>query len=643
MFRRLLLYGVVTVVPAVLAAEEPAAPPATNVLAEVVVTGTRIPTAIANAPTDMSVISREEIDARQTPTVADVLAGQPGLSVARSGQPGGQTSVYLRGANPGQTLVLIDGVRVNNGFNNAFDFTTLPVDNIERIEILRGPESTLYGSEAMGGVINIVTHKHAAQPTGSATVEVGSHDSLHPHGAFTLPAPLGNLGTLPLAGDGGYLTTDTARLNSRLWVWNGSGRVTWDLNDRFTATVLGTYLQSLAGSPGDRFTNDPNDTLHNETSLVSVILDGRPVEWWDAKLTLSHARERGFFNSPTNPADPFISEFSERTVADRDQVDFQNVFTIGTQHRIMIGGTYDETDVRDDSKSFFSGFGFTSGSTNTIDRTIRDRALYGGYDFTPWSWMTLTVGGRVDDYSSFGTHGTWRTGGRFTIPQTETILRANVGTGFRAPTPGQLYSPAASFTPGNPNLNPEQSLGWDAGVEQPFGNGSVRVGANYFENAFNDLIGRVTTTNVLVNIDRARTRGIETFAEWRPVTGLAIRGAYTWLIEARDLTHQAPLLRRPRHSGDLDVSYRFLDRFTANAHALLTGDRTDAFFDPVTFLPRNVTNPGYVKIDLGLSCDVCRNFTVFGRVENVLNDRYEDIFGYPALGRMFWGGGTVKF
>jgi vitamin B12 transporter len=128
-----------------------------------------------------------------------------------------------------------------------------------------------------------------------------------------------------------------------------------------------------------------------------------------------------------------------------------------------------------------------------------------------------------------------------------------------------------------------------------------------------------------------------------PVTNLTLRGAYTWMPVAEDRVTNLRLIRRPEHAGSLSAAYKFLERFTANASATLTGERRDLKFNPTTFASSRVTNAGYVKLDLGLSCDVCKHFTIFGRAENLLDDRYEEVFGFPALGRTFWGGGTVRF
>lgn len=586
-------------------------------LAPVVITGTRIPEELANTPNSVTVVLREQIDAQQQRTVADVLRDVTGLEVVQSGQPGALTSVLMRGANGNQTLVLIDGVRVNNPFNNAFDFSNLSVDNIDHIEVIRGPQSTLYGSEALGGVINIVTRQCAGKPTGSVSVAGGNNDSLRASGSFA-----GSFDKLYLAAETSYFSTDNERDNSFDRAWNASGHATYQLLNRLTASVLATYLESKAGSPNDNFTNDPNDFLHNENSLVALTLDGAPTEWWTAKLTLSYAHERGFFSGlATNPPSGF-GDFTELTVTDRDQADFQNIFTLAAGHKLLGGGTYDHSEA-DDTSTF-----------SALNRSVDNKAAYAQYEFSAMPRFTATAGGRVDDYTTFGTHGTYRFGGRFTTPVTETILRASVGTGFRAPTIRDFFPPF-----GNPKLKPEESLGWDAGLEQALG--KFRLGATFFQNEFDDLIQFAFPAPV--NTGKAETAGVETFIAWQPVTNLTLRGAYTCLPVAEDRVTDLRLIRRPEHAGHISATYKFLSRFTANASASVVGERRDLKFNPTTFATTRVTNAGSVKLDLGLSCEVCKYFTVFGRAENLLDDEYEEVFGFPALGRTFWGGGTVRF
>lgn len=584
-------------------------------LTPVIVTGTRIPTQPENTASPVTVIQTDQILATQQRLVADVLRDATGLDVVRSGEPGGNTSVFLRGANSSHTLVLVDGMRVNNGFNNAFDFSQLAVDNIEQIEILRGPQSTLYGSEALGGVINIVTKHAEGPPTGSLQTEYGSFDTWLTRGSFAMREGKGWI-----SADASYASSHGNRINSDYDALNLSAHASYEFSSNFKANLLATYLNSDAGAPNDRFTNDPNDRFKNESWLVGLTLEADPTRWWNAKLILSHARDRGEFDEPA-PNPPYLfPNYASLTIADRDQVDFQNIFTLAERHKILVGGTFEESSA-DYSDNY-----------SALDRTIDTRSTYAQYEFSPITRVTLTAGGRVDDSEPFGTHGTYRFGGRYTVPVTETILRANVGTGFRAPSISQLYYPVY----GNPNLRPEESLGWDVGMEQPVAKEKLRVGATYFHNDFDNLIAPFGLS--LTNVDRARTFGVETFAAWTPLTNVTLRAAYTWL-DTEDLKTGLRLLRRPEHHGSISLNWHISPQLSANANALFVGKRADTDFSTFS----RVTVPGYTKLDFGLRWQATKNFELYGRVENLTDEKYEEVFGFPALGRFFAAGAVARF
>lgn len=587
----------------------------TNRLAPIVVTGTRIPSETETTPTSLTVIRREEIESKQTRGLADILRDQVGVQLSRTGQPGGQTSIFLRGANSGQTLVLIDGVRVNNPFNGGYDFANLSTDNIERIEILRGPQSTLWGSEALGGVVNVVTRRGAGEPTASLLVEGGSNDSFRTRESFS-----GSLGKFSLSGEGSFFTTGNDRVNSASQAWNASGRASVQIWENLDLSLLGTYLKSRAGVPNDQFTNDPNDLLKNENKLVALTLQSTPVEGWNAKLVLSHDHERIYFSQPPPNPPFFFGNYNSITKTDRDQIDQQNVITLGDTHKILVGGTFEhDFAVNDDTFS-------------SLHRTIDNEAVYGQYDFSPGTNITVTAGGRIDHYNSFGTHGTYRFGARYTIDPVATIFRGSVGTGFRAPTVSQLYFPGF----GNPALKPEENLGWDAGVEQPFLGDHLRVGATFFHNDFDNLIVGFKPRNV----DRARTEGVESFVTWTPCTNVTLHAGYTWL-DAIDRATGLRLQRRAEHTVNLGLSAGFLERFQASVNANFASDRPDLNYS--TFPASRVQVSGYNKVDLALSCQVCRHFEIFGRVENLCDDRHADVFAFPVLGRTFWLGVSAKF
>ena len=584
-------------------------------LPEIVVTGTRIPEELSRTPVAATVITRAEIEQKQARTVADLLRDQAGVDVSLTGQPGGNTSIFLRGANAGHTLVIVDGVRVNRPFDNSFNFANLPTDSIERVEILRGPQSTIYGSDAMGGVINIVTKAGAGKPTGSLLVEGGSNESLRTRGSFAMKQ-----GKFSAAADASYLTMENGRINSDYWTWNVSTRAAYEFSEKFSASVVATWLKSDAGSPGDRTSDDPNDFYRVESKLVGVTFNAQPAPWWDARLILSHNGEHNLFRQPPPNPPFFFGDYTAQTLSDRDQVDFQNTFTIGERHKLLAGLTYDES-----AADYADSFGAFRAKVTT-------RSFYGQYEFAPVERLTLTAGGRVDDHSTFGTEPTGKFGARFTTPGTETILRANLGTGFRAPSLTDLYFPGAA----NPALRPEKSTGWDFGAEQPFLEGKAKIGTTWFQNEFRNLI--TFAFPAPTNVGRARTRGLENFAQFSPLTNLTLRATYTWL-STENLVTGAKLLRRPEQSGSVALNWQALRNVSATTTAKFVGGRLDT--DPVTF--GAAPNGGYVKWDLGLNWDVSKNLSLHGRVENLLGDRYEEVLGFPSLARTFWLGATAKF
>jgi vitamin B12 transporter len=587
---------------------------------EITITATRIATPQENSPDSVTVITREQIEQSQQHLVVDVLRGQPGVEVASTGQPGTVTGVFLRGADSDQTLVLVDGIRVNSPFNNQFDFSQLAVDNVERIEILRGPQSTLYGSEASGGVINIITQRGTAKPSAWVESEYGSFNTSITRGGFSARE-----GKLSVGGDGSYVRSDDSRVNSEYEQYHLDGHVRYDFCDRFSATVLATYFQNSDGTPNDIYTTDPTARLKTETALFGLTLNADPTDWWNAKVKLSHSHERGSFDQPAN-TNNFFTDYFSQTIAQRNQVDFQNVFTLSEQHTLLVGGTFEN------ASADFSADGTYGPSA--LSKTIDTSSAYAQYDFKPVERLTFTVGGRVDDSTSFGTHETYRFGARATAPGTETIFRATLGTGFRAPSISDLYFPVY----GNPNLKPEESLGWDAGFEQPLFQNQLRFGATFFHNHYDNLIQYAGL--LPENVGRARTFGVETFVAWQVLTNLTARTGYTWL-QTEDLDTGAELLRRPEHQVSANLDWQITQKIQADATAVFTGRRADENFD---LYPATAVELGsYTKLDLALRWRVQQHLEIFARAENLLDAQYQEAYGFPALGRGFYGGLRAQF
>jgi vitamin B12 transporter len=606
-YRRLLSVVAVLAVSAAVRAAESAN---TNRLTEVVVTSTRIPTESEKTPTAVTIIKAEDMALRQATRVEEVLREVPGLEVVQTGLPGAQTSVFMRGSKSQHTLVLVDGVPVNNGFQTAFDFAHLPVDNIERIEVLRGPQSTLYGSEAIGGVINIITKRGDGKPTGSAMVEGGSWGSFNTRGQFA-----GTFDKLSLSAAGSFFSTDNERANSFYRREDYTGRASYQLLERLNISLQGSYLNAKNGVPDTRFVNDPNDFQRNENTFVALTINAQPLEKWDSTLKLSYMKERLEADGPADPGEPSWMAFLTDITTSRKFADWQNVITFTEQHKVLLGASINDVDGDyDDGWAKFT-------------RTSTTVSGYGQYEFAPVERCTLTAGGRVDDSNRYGTHGTYRFGGRFTTPVTETILRASVGTGFRAPSFLDLYYPGFD----NPNLQPEKSLGWDVGFEQSLCEKKVQFGSTYFQNEYDNLI--VFVFPRAENVAKARTVGVENFVAWMPVPALTLRGSYTWMPIAEDLNTHQRLVRRSEHIGSFTAAYRFLKRFTASGTVTVVDKQPDV----------GGTAAGWARADLRLEAEICPHFTVFGRVENLFDKSYEPVYGYPALGRTFWGGGAIRF
>jgi len=606
-------------------AEQPVEQDSAASLPEILVSATRIEATQATSPDAITVVTREEIEQLQARTVADVLETVPGVSVSHTGQPGAQTSVFMRGANSGHTLVLIDGMRVNNAFNGRYDFVDLTVDNVERIEVVRGPQSTRYGSDALGGVINVVTRRGSAEPTGVALVEVGTNASLHARGSAAA-----TVGTLGVSAEISYFDTDNERQNGQYTVSGGSVGGSWKALKNLEIGLTASHRTSDAGAPNDRFTNDPNDRTRNENTQVTLDAHAVPAPWWDARLSLSSGRDRTRFDGPEPNPPSFFGDLKTETVSDNEQADLQNVFALAPGNKLLIGLSTARTPTNYTS--------VTSFGTTTLDQSVSSSALSGQYDYSPSKSLTATLGGRVDDFSSFGTHATGRGGVRYTVQGPGTILRANLGTGFRAPTISDLYFPGAA----NPDLQPEKSLGWDVGLEQPLFEGKLQIGAAWFQNKFDNLIAWSSPSLRMENIAEARTAGLETFFQWVPAANLTVNGAYTWLATAENLVTGERLIRRPEHTGSLTVHYRFPRWVQLDTTARFVGKSADSFF-AADYSTKPATNDGYIKWDAGLTVTPWQHLSLIARVENLLDSEYEEAYGFPALGRTFWGGASVKF
>jgi vitamin B12 transporter len=586
----------------------------------VVVTATRVPTDPARIASSTTVITAEEIERRQFQSVPEVLQSVPGLAVVQSGGAGQLTSVFSRGTESNHTLFLINGVEATDPSSNSTpQIEHLMVDDIERVEVIRGPQSVLYGSDAIGAVVNIITKRGAGAPSVGGTVEGGSFGTISGSAGVS-----GAEGRFDYALNANRLHTDGVSAQSKR-VGGGEN----DSYDNIGATAnLGFSPNELLALRGfaklidadtefDEFADESQPHIDYREAIggaeaEATLLDGL----WVATLGLSasHLRRK------TKQAS-FDDEFTGSKIS----LNLQNDFYVSDQHTLTLGG---ESEWDHGEAEAFFGF----------DEDIRNQALFVQDQFAFWNRLFGTVGARLDHHSEFGDEVTWRVAPAFLIHETGTKLKASYATGFKAPTLVDLFGGDGTGTfIGNPDLQPEKSRGWDAGFEQSLFEDRVSFGSTYFRNDIEDLIAIVDFSAPPpiqpVNISDAETWGIESFIAVTPVPTVTVRLDHTWL-KTRDQEANADLLRRPEHKINLDVAYRPIEDVTVSFDVLYVGERDDSDF----FTGARVKEDPYTVLSLAGSWQARKNLRLFGRVENLLDEDYEEPNGFGHAGIGFFAG-----
>ncbi len=600
---------------------EPSPFPATPLGEETVLTPTRTETRADQTGTSTTVVTRQQIvDSRQT-DVLEVLRGVPGLDVVQQGGPGGVTSVFMRGANSNHTKVLIDGIPVNDpsSAGRAFDFSLLSIDNIERVEVLRGPQSTLYGSDAIGGVINVVTKRGEGPLSVDAELMGGSYGTSRK----ALGASGGtdryhySFGASYLRSDG--FTQAARRLGNTerdgIRDANFSGRFGWTPTENFDVDYVFRYIDQdveiddvdfLTG-PVDAFDREVRtDAFFNRVQTRLMLLDG----FWEQKagFTLSDYKRRD-----TDPGAFFDPQF----VGQSRTFDYQNNFRFSENHVLTAGFEY--LDER-------------GGILALAERGQHQTGLYVQDHVGLTERWFLTAGFRWDDHSSAGSAETYRVTSRYNLTETGTAFLGSIGTGFRAPALEERFNRWV----GNPDLRPETSFGWDCGIEQSFFGDRLVVGGTYFRNDFNDLIEFFPTdlfTGELRNVGSAFSSGVEVTTAWKldPCTTLTANYVYTL---TRDRETGLELQRRPPHKAAFRAIRRLWgDRARLHMNMLYVGPRRDAQF----------TLNEYFRLDLAGSYQLTPRCELFARIDNVLDESYEEVWGYETAGISAYGGVNLRW
>jgi vitamin B12 transporter len=594
---------------------------------EVVVTATRLQTPTEEVGSSITVITAKDIEAKGYTTADEVLRGTLGVDVFSAGGPGQASSVFVRGANSYQSLVLIDGVEMNepSGINRGFNFANLTVDNIERIEVLRGPQSPLYGADAMGGVINIITKKGEGEPRFFLGGEGGSYNTWREFAGAQVGSDRINLSVEAshTSSDGFSSADDNLPGNAEDDKWenaSASARLGFVLSENIDLDFIGrfqngrTHLDNGGGPNQDAEDYSVDERKVFTKAQVNVFaFDGL----WEQTLAYGFADHTRDYTD-----DPWSGDYTYD--GKKHEVSWQNDFYLHETNTLTLGLEYEREEMDDNEE--------LDVSAHTKSMFAQDQIKLGEFSFT-------TVGVRYDDHENFGSETTWRITQAFLLRNWGTKFKGSYGTGFRAPSLNELYYVNPWGGPGgNPDLDPETSKGWDAGIEQSLFNKRLNMGVTYFYNDFEDLI---VWDNGYNNVDTATAEGIESFIAATLSDNLSLELNYTY-TDTEDNDGRR-LLRRPLHKIGLNTRYRFLERATVNLDVLYVGERDDSYWDAMTFTTRDVVLDDYILVNLAASFDVCDYLTIFGRIENLFDEDYYEAYGYGTAGASAYGGVKINF
>ncbi|HEY6514701.1 MAG TPA: TonB-dependent receptor [Steroidobacteraceae bacterium] len=636
-------------------AEQPIIDDTSNPLEEVVVVANRTPVPLSKVGSAVTVLTAKDIKASQATIASDLLEQTPGISVARTGGPGEPTSVFIRGAESDQTVVVIDGVKMTDPSlpGGGFDFENLLIGDISRIEILRGAQSTLYGSDAMGGVIDIETADPTRKSQGSASLEGGSHDT----GDGTVSVG-GVSDALMWRAAGNYYGTGGipcfdqylgGRRDCASQIGGGAGQIRYDFTPDLQLDLRG-YMVSA------RTDFDGYDTPSCAASGFLICTFGDDSEygktqqgigyaglnWWSPDHSLTNrlsvqytgSETRNYDpNGPVNLGNPTTETFYGfgRNIREEDQ----STWKFSDAGQIVFGAQNEHSTIN--TVSPFSPF---------IGAGVVINSAYAQAQYEILKGLTLTAGGRYDHHDVYGGHGTGQLAAAWALPDQATVLRASFGQGFKAPALYQLYS-----NYGNHALQPETASSWDAGIEHHALDDRLVVDATYFQRTSRDLIGffDCTTPSPLcatepfgyyANIARSYAHGVEVEGSFKATEQLSLTANYT-VSDTEDTspassTYGNELPRRPADTGNATVTYLWPFRLST----ALAMRYSAASFDDAA---NTIRLGGYVLLDVRTSYPINDHLEMFARVENLTDHRYETAYEYGTLGRSAYVGARTTF
>jgi vitamin B12 transporter len=562
---------------------------------QVVVTASLAPVEESEIGSATTVITRERIEETGATTVLEALRLVPGLDVVRAGEDGALTSIFLRGAGSTHALVLLDGVRVNSPYFAGYDFASLTTANVERIEIVRGPFSALYGSDALGGVIQIFTRAGGGKPGAGATLEAGSF-------GYRSGSVYANLGGHDVAAvvSAADLRTSGERPNSAWAVRSGSVRVDLHPTEALSAGIEAEIHDADGGVPGPVGQESPRATYGNRETRIALPVDWKHGRRRETSLLLAETRSEPRYRDP---------DLGYVDVSDARTLELRAVETWRSDRSTLAAfASFDGFDVTAEPR-------LDPGHGSIWAAGAQESVRFGR------GWFA-TAGLRYDRHSEFGGEASPRATLSRLFADSRWKVRASAGRAFRAPSLGELYYPYS----GNRDLRPERATSLEIGLERYLARNG-RVEASLFWSDFRDLILYDFTYSKNENVGRARARGVEIAARAPVSRTLAVDAGYTFL-EAEDRTTGLPLPRRPRHRAYVALVSHPAAGLVLTLRGTYVGRRADV--DPATYL--RIESPSYIRLDLFARKDLAR-YSPYLRLENLAGRKYDEASGYPAPGR----------
>lgn len=646
--------------------------------ASVVVTAEAEPLQVQQTTAQVEVLTREDIAQRQFKSLPDALLTLPGVSIGRTGAEGGTTSIFLGGGNSAYTKLLVDGVPVNEP-GNAVDFSNFTLDNVAKVEVVRGAESAIYGSDAVAGVVQVFTHRGTTRVPEVSLFGEGGTFGTGRGGAQVS----GLLDRIDYSIAGSYFGTNGPEKQNNFFNRTLSGNFGLRISEDNQLRLTLRNNTSNAQTPGQTLLEPPNLDEHTDYGFFSagVRWDFATGKHWHHKISGAESRSREFIADPVQSfyaTDPSVGcpkdPNAPNSVATAEFCDF--TFTARN--------LYNRANVSAQSSFLLPNFAATGGYEYEVENAglsllaaphVRrnNQAGYLDFRYSPHSRISVSAGVRAEANGNFGTRVVPRIGASLALLQGrgfwgETRLRAFYGEGIKEPRFDQLYSDAFGDI-GNPNLKPEASKTWSVGLEQNLADSRVKLTADYFSNRFYDLVGfefcSPDATNptgntcgvvipgappffgYFINVDRARARGLDFGVDSQVRRWLRLKGSYTFddsrVVESPNTFDPAlvagnHLIRRPANSGSISLLAAW-KRVSGSFAGYVTGQRTDT-----DFLGLGLTRtPGYARFDLSTAYDFGRGVSTYVRAQNIFAKQYQDALGYPALGREVRVGMNFRF